>query len=122
VSSGSQNLRGQMAAALTEAMRSRDRVAVTALRSALAAVANAEAVPVDTMPRAGAVESTPVGAGAADAPRRELTEHDVRAVVAAELAEHEHSAAHLRGAGRPEEAERVAAEAAVLRELLASTW
>ena len=122
MSSGSGGLRSRMTTALTEAMRARDRVAVTALRSALAAVANAEAVDIDTLPRAGAAESAAVGAGAADAPRRELTEHDVRAVVGAELAEHERSAAHLREAGRPEEADRVAAEAAVLRELLAGTW
>lgn len=121
MSSGSGNLRGRMTAALTDAMRARDPVAVTVLRSALSAVANAEAVAIDTMPRAGAAESAPVGAGAADAPRRELTEHDVRAVVLAELAEHDRSAAHLRGAGRPAEAERVAAEAAVLREVLAGT-
>ncbi len=122
MSSRSGDLRARMASALTDAMRARDRVAVTALRSALSAVANAEAVPVDTLPSAGAMESAALGAGAADAPRRELTEHDVRAVVVAELAEHDRSAAHLRDAGRPDDAARVTAEADVLRELLASTW
>ncbi len=122
MSSRSGDLRGRMATALTDAMRARDRVAVAALRSALSAVANAEAVAIDTMPRAGAAEASAVGAGAADAPRRELTEPDVRAVVAAELAEHERASAHLGDAGRPDEAQRVAAQAAVLRELLASTW
>ncbi len=122
MSSTSGDLRARMASALTDAMRARDRVAVTALRSALAAVANAEAVPVDTLPSAGAMESAALGAGAADAPRRELTEADVRLIVGAEVAEHDRSAEHLRNAGRPDEADRVAAEAAVLRELLASTW
>jgi len=122
VSSGSGNLRGRMASALTDAMRARDRVAVTALRSALSAVGNAEAVPVDTLPPAGAAETAASGVGVADAPRRELTEQDVRAVVLAELAEHDGAAEHLRVAGRPDDAARVAAEADVLRELLASSW
>jgi len=115
-------LRGRMGVALTAAMKGRDRVAVAALRSALARISNAEAVPLDTMPPAGAVEQARLGAGAADAPRRELTEADVRLIVGAEVAEHDRAATHLRDAGRPDEAERVAAQATVLRELLASTW
>ena len=91
-------LRDRMAAALTAAMKARDRVAVAALRSALARVANAEAVHIDTVPRAGALHDAAVGAGAADAPRRELTEADVREVVEAEVAEHERvGAAPARG-------------------------
>jgi len=119
VSGAPDDLRARMATALTAAMRARDRVAVSAIRSALSAVANAEAVPVDTMPRAGAVETAAVGAGAADAPRRELTPDDVRAVVEAEAAEHDRSAAHLADAGRPDDAARVSAGADVLRALLA---
>ncbi|HYN65459.1 MAG TPA: hypothetical protein VES93_01140 [Ornithinibacter sp.] len=112
-------LRDRMSAALMSSMKARDPVAIAALRSALARVANAEAVPIDTTPRAGALHEAPVGAGAADAPRRELTEADVRAVVEAEVAEHERSARHLADAGRPEDAARVTAEASVLRSLLA---
>lgn len=116
---GDTTLRERMSAALTTAMRARDRVAVSALRSALARVANAEAVPVDTMPRAGAAQDAPIGAGAADAPRRELSEIDVRKVVEADVAEHERSAQHLLDVGRPDEAALVAAQATVLRSLLA---
>ena len=112
-------LRARMGAALSTAMRARDRVAVAALRSALGRVSNAEAVPVDSVPRAGALHDAPVGAGAADAPRRELTEADVRAVVEAEVAEHEHAAGHFAAVGRPDDAARVGAEADVLRTLLA---
>jgi uncharacterized protein len=108
----------RMASALTAAMRARDTVATRAIRSALSAVANAQAVPVDSMPRAGAVEAAAVGAGAADAPRRELTPADVRAVVEAEVSEHDRSAAHLAQVGRPADASRVSAEADVLRALL----
>ena len=112
-------LRDRMAVALTTAMKGRDRVAVTALRSALARVSNAEAVPVDTMPAAGAVEEARLGAGAADAPRRELTEADVRLVVGAEVAEHDRAAQHLLAVGRTDDAVRVTAGADVLRALLA---
>ena len=111
-------LRERMSAALPGAMRARDRVAVAALRSALAAVANAEAVHIDTVPRAGALEHAQAGHGAADAPRRDLTEADVRAVVEAEVAEHDHAAQHLLEVGRPEEAAAVAGQAQVLRTLL----
>jgi uncharacterized protein len=108
-------LRERMAAALTASMKARDRVAVAALRSALARGANAEAVHVDSAPRAGALHDAPIGAGAADAPRRELTEADVREVVEAEVSEHERSAQHLADVGRPDDAARVRAEADVLR-------
>jgi uncharacterized protein YqeY len=112
-------LRERMGAALPAAMRARDRVAVSALRSALARVSNAEAVHIDTVPRAGAVHDAAVGAGAADAPRRELSEAEVRALVEAEVAEHEHAARHLTDVGRPDDAARVRAEADVLRAHLA---
>ena len=108
----------RMSAALRDAMRARDRVTVSALRSALAAVANAEAVHIDTVPRAGALEDAQVGAGAADAPRRDLTADDVRAVVEAEVAEHDRAAQHLADVGRPDEAAAAAAQGDVLRRLL----
>lgn len=112
-------LRDRMAAALTSSMKARDKVAVAALRSALARVANAEAVHIDTVPRAGAVHDAAVGAGAADAPRRDLTEADVREVVEAEVVEHDRAAQHLTEVGRPDEAALVTAQADVLRGFLA---
>jgi uncharacterized protein len=115
----STGLRERMGAALTASMKARDRVAVAALRSALARVANAEAVHVDSAPAAGALEEAPIGAGAADAPRRELTEAEVHEIVEAEVAEHENAARHLTDVGRPDDAARVRAEADVLRALLA---
>ncbi len=112
-------MRERLSAALPAAMKARDRVAVAALRSALAAVANAEAVPVDSVPRAGALEVAALGAGAADAPRRDLTEHDVRALVAGEVDDRDRAAAELVELGRDEAAARLTAEAAVLRMVLA---
>ena len=51
----SDDLRARLADALPAAMRARARVAVSALRSALAAVATAEAVPAHSAPAAGAL-------------------------------------------------------------------
>ena len=113
-------VRERLSAALTPAMKARDRVAVAAIRSALAAVSNAEAVPVDTVPRAGAVEEAALGAGAADAPRRDLSEDDVRAVVVLEVEERDRAAVEMAGHGRHEDAERLTAEADVLRAFLAA--
>jgi uncharacterized protein YqeY len=111
----SAGMRGRLAAALHPAMRARDAAAVSALRSALAAIGNAEAVPVDSVPRAGAVEHALVGHGAADVPRRELTEAEVHEVVEGEVASRLSAAEHLEEAGRPDEGARLRAEAAVLR-------
>lgn len=114
-------LRDRLAAALPVAMRSRDRVAVSALRSALARVSNAEAVHIDTVQRAGAIEHAYVGPGAADAARRELTESEVRTLVEDEVRERVDAATHLVEVGRPEVAERLLGEAAVLRAHLGGT-
>jgi uncharacterized protein YqeY len=108
-----------MRQALPEAMRARDKAAVSALRATLAAVDNAEAVPVDAAEMRGlALEQTPVGAGATEAVRRELSESDVADIVRAEAAERMDVAARLTA---PEHADRVArlhTEAAVLFRLL----
>ena len=108
-------LHQRLAASLPGAMRARDQVAVSALRSAIAALGNAEAVPVDSMPRAGAVEEANVGAGAADAPRCELDEAEAHAVVRQEVTSRHEAADALAGHGRHEEADRLRAEADVLR-------
>lgn len=112
------DLRAALSAGLVPAMRARDAVTVSALRSALAALGNAEAVPSGDRPRAGAMEEAALGVGAADVPRRELSEDEVRAVVEQEVAERVQAADRLRALGRPADGERPEAEAAVLRGLL----
>lgn len=74
-------------------MRARDGEAVGLYRTTLSAIANAEAVPIDVAPRAGAVETSALGIGAADGPRRELTEAMIRGVVESEIAERRAAAA-----------------------------
>lgn len=101
--------------ALRAAMKAKDKAAVSALRSALARIANAEAVPIDTMPSAGAIGQGSVGLGAADAPRRELAESQIRALVEAEALEHEQAADRLAASGFEAVADGLRAQAAVLR-------
>lgn len=108
--------RATLATEVKAAMKAHDKVALAALRSLSARVANAEAVPVDVMPRAGAVEAAAIGVGAADAERRMLTMADLRALVAAETEEHEEAARHREALGRIDEAADLRRQAQVIRE------
>ncbi|MEU2515775.1 hypothetical protein [Streptomyces syringium] len=100
-------------------MRARDKAAVSALRSTLAALDNAEAVPVDEAGLRGvALEHAPVGAGATEVPRRELSERTMVDVVRAEAAERLEAAAQLTAPAHADRAARLRAEAAVLLRFL----
>ncbi|MER5527551.1 hypothetical protein ABT075_23650 [Streptomyces sp. NPDC002677] len=100
-------------------MRARDKAAVSALRATLAALDNAEAVPVDESALRGvALEQSPVGAGATEAARRELSERRVVDVVRAEAAERLEVAAQLTAPAHADRAARLRAEAAVLLRFL----
>ncbi|MCO6004085.1 GatB/YqeY domain-containing protein [Actinoallomurus purpureus] len=61
-----------------------------------------------------AIEWIPVGVGVAEVERRVLTEAQVADIVGAEVAEREAAARDYHRAGRPERAERLRSEAAVL--------
>jgi uncharacterized protein YqeY len=103
---------------LTEAMKARDPVAVAALRSALAALDNAEAVDPAQAPAAGPVGGTVAkslaGLGAGEVPRRTLTEGEEAGVLAAELHDRQAAADDYERLGEPERAARLRAEAEVL--------
>ncbi|MFI5609612.1 GatB/YqeY domain-containing protein [Amycolatopsis sp. NPDC051903] len=115
-------MRASLRAGLTTALKNRDRVATTALRSALAAIDNAEAVPVDQPLSTAAGDEHVVGAalgvGAAETARRELTDTDVRAIVAHEVRERTTAADKYERLGRTDAAERLRAEAVVLKQHL----
>ena len=119
----------QLRAALPLAMRERDAAAVTALRGAIAAVGNAEAVDASEHAHVAStstvtsehVAGANVGLGSADVARRELSEDDVRRVVQAEIDSRLADAVLLEGHDLGERAERLRAEAAVLRELMEGT-
>ena len=99
--------------ALRDALKARDAGTVSALRTAMSAISNAEAVePGPGLPAgtgsthfAGAV----TGVGAGEAQRRHLTEADVAAIVRQEVAEREAAAGEYERAGH-------AAEAATMRQ------
>ncbi len=102
------SLRVRMRRALPEAMRARDKAAVSALRGALGALDNAEAVPVDTLAQ------TPDGVRASEAARLELSERTVVDIVRSEVTERLQAADELSGPAHAERAARLRAEAAVL--------
>ncbi|MFI0263090.1 hypothetical protein ACH4OW_29150 [Streptomyces sp. NPDC017056] len=100
-------------------MRARDKAAVSALRATLAALDNAEAVPPQEAElRGGAIEHSPVGAGATEAVRRELSEREVVDIVRAEATERLDAAAQLTAPAHADRAARLRAEAAVLLRFL----
>jgi uncharacterized protein YqeY len=106
--------------ALPVALKARDQTAVAALRSALAAIDNAHAVPAPPAPRSGGVVAGAVsGLGAGDAPRRDLSDGDIASIVRAEVADRRAAAADYERAGRADAAARLSAEAAVLASHLA---
>jgi uncharacterized protein YqeY len=106
--------------ALRAAMKAKDTVAVSALRSALAAIGNAEAVsvaaPADGAAPSGSrhVAGAAAGLGAAEAPRRELASADVAAIIAAEVAERRDAARQYDSTGHGDQAARLRREAEVI--------
>ena len=98
-------LEDRLRSALRIALRERNAVAMSALRSTLAALANATAVQsVPLAPGADEhVAGSVAGLGAAEVPRRELTEDEAAAIVRAEIAERTAAAEPVRpvARGRP---------------------
>ncbi|MFE0045588.1 GatB/YqeY domain-containing protein [Streptomyces albireticuli] len=100
-------------------MRARDKAAVSALRSTLAALDNAEAVPVgEAALRGTALEHAPAGVGVTEAARRELSEREVVDVVRAEVAERLAAAEELTTLAHADRAAGLRAEADVLLRFL----
>jgi uncharacterized protein len=103
--------------AMTRAMKDRDRAALAAYRTALAAIDNAAAVPLAGGHRAGAVEQSPVGVGQTDAERRSLTEQDMTEIVRAEVQDRRATADSL-AVTNPAAAQELRLEASLLADLL----
>ncbi len=117
------DLDSRLREALRSAMSSRDLLAVSALRSALGALGNATAVPAEDGHRSSETTSQHI-AGAVDglaggeAPRRELSPDEERAIVEAEVADRRSAAEQMTKLGRPDDSARLLAEAAVLWSVL----
>ncbi|WP_243057080.1 GatB/YqeY domain-containing protein [Nocardioides sp. SR21] len=117
------DLQARLREDLTTALRARDRVTAGVLRTALSAIANAEAqpAPADTpvsLRTEGVIAGAATGLGAADVARRELTAADVRTIVAGERDERLASAADLDARGAAEAAAALRTEAALLDQYL----
>lgn len=138
------NLRERLRRALPAAMKARDRPAINALRSALAAIDNAGAVdPTQARPdtahpeptAANAIDPEPgragggdpnvagsvVGVGVTEVERRSLSEAQMAEIVRAEVLERERAAAGYERAGQLELAERLRGEAKALSAFLDTT-
>lgn len=119
------NVRPELKTRLTSAMRERDRAVASAIRSALAALDNAEAVPVASVagPADGASEhvaTANVGVGSSDAPRRELSAAEEREVVSGEVAELRSAAQELAALGSTDRAKDLRRAAHLIAEALDS--
>jgi len=109
--------RQTLRAHLMAARKGRDATRVSALRSALSAIDNAETPDVD-VPAAGAIADSVAGLGAAEVPRRTLTDTEIRGLLRAEVEERLGAADQMDTGGHSERASAVRAEAAVLADLL----
>ena len=106
--------------ALPAARKDRDTARVSALRSALSAIDNAE-TPDDARvdaPSSGTIAGGVVGLGAAEVARRELSDAQIRGLVRAGVDEPLTAARDFTAAGHTERAATLRAEAAVLSDLL----
>ena len=129
-----EDIRTRMRRDLTAAMKARNKPAIAALRSTLAAIDNAEAVDPAQVPPAGAghpasedppagggrpagegaIAGAALGVGAAEVERRALTAAETEAIVRREVAERQGAADAYRRAGQAPHAERLRAEAELL--------
>jgi len=96
---------------LTVAMRGRDRPAISAIRTALAAIANAEAPPIDAAP-------TDVHGRLSEHARIELAEADAVRIVRQQIDDRVATLAEIDGRGRDADADVLRAEASVLNRIV----
>lgn len=100
-------LRERLEQGLKQAMKERDRPAVSAIKSALSAIDNAGAVDADSV-------AAPGPGFAPDVARRELTEDEVAGIVRAEADELRAAAEEYEGYGAGERVEELRAGLAAL--------
>jgi uncharacterized protein len=125
------DVRARLRLALTGALRARDAIAVSALRLALSAIGNAEAVdpgPAATAdpssayvadPSSAYVAGAAVGLGATEARRRSLSPAQAEQIVRAEAGERQRAARDYERAGHADQADRLRREALVLMAVVA---
>ncbi|AKC39453.1 response regulator receiver protein [Mycolicibacterium phlei] len=109
-------LRSTMRADLSVAMKTRDSLAVSALRTAIAAIDNAESVDgaTQTVQNNTHIASAASGLGSAEAARKVLSPADVRAILHAQIEDRATEAARYDVLGQAEAAAQLREEAAII--------
>ena len=118
---GAAVLRAALRQGLTTAMKARDSDARSALRTAIAAIDNAEAVaaPSTEAPVTSAhVAGTRSGAGSTEAARKQLGGNEVRDILRGQVAEHASEADRYDALGQADAAERLRRQARTLEAYL----
>jgi uncharacterized protein YqeY len=110
------DLQTRLRADLLNARKARDTAATTVLRSTLAAISNAEALPAAeaSLTGDGPIAGAATGVGTTEAVRRNLTDDDIRAIISGEQTERMSAATDLEAHGAQEKAEQLRAEAELL--------
>src|SRR6516225_9361469 len=112
------DMRERLRSALREAIAARDAVAVSALRSALAAIGNAEAVPAphDRVARSTSayIAGAAASIGAVEVARRSISEADVKTIIGEEIADRLEAADAFDRRGHVARARRLRREAEIL--------
>ncbi|HEV7420419.1 MAG TPA: glutamyl-tRNA amidotransferase [Mycobacterium sp.] len=111
-----QTLRAQLMAA----RKDHDATRVSALRSALSTIDNAETPDAGHLdvPTSGTIAGSVAGLGAAEVPRRLLTDAEIRTLLRADIDDRLLAAEQIDAGGQSERATAIRAEAAVLVDLL----
>jgi uncharacterized protein len=111
------SLPDRLQTALRAALKARDTAAVAALRSALAAIGNAEALPAaapEVRRSSQYLAGSVAGLGAAEATRRTLTVAEIAGIVRTEIAERRTAAAGYEQSGHADRASQLRREADAL--------
>lgn len=108
-------LQAQLRTDLTAALRARDRVATSTLRTLLAAIANAEAPDMSVAP-------TPSFGALVEHDRLRLTPAAVRTVLEHEVVKRLDAAGEFASLGLDDEVVRLEAEVAIVRRYLDGRW
>ncbi|OCB09106.1 glutamyl-tRNA amidotransferase [Mycolicibacterium porcinum] len=118
-----QHWRDRLRESLLAARKSRDTVSVTAIRSALSAIDNAETPQADQTDTriGGAIAGAVSGVGSTEVARRVLSDAEIRSLIQAEVDERASAADQFDAAGHPKRAAGLRQEIATLRRLLIAT-
>jgi hypothetical protein len=120
---GGRALRAALRQGLTAALKTRDSVAAAALRTAMAAIDNAQAVPAPAAnsPTTSAhVAGAASGPGSIEAVRRRLSAGELRDILRGQITEHAAEADRYDALGRPDAAERLRRQARTLAAYLSA--